>query len=263
MEIGINIYSGMKMENIVKYLKKFGVTRTFVSSEYEDFDNVMALFSKEGITCETLHAPYDTINDMWGDDEKKGDAVLARMKNAVDRCKQYNIPAVVVHVSSGRPMPAISEVGVARYKEVFDYAEKNGVAIALENLRYIENLDYFFKNYPYPGFCWDCGHENCFTQGIEVVPMYADKLIAIHISDNTCVPDSDDHLLPFDGNIDFEKVAKQLADSGYNGTLMLELAKDVDKNGEEIYMPLTDEEYIHRAVLSAKKLAEMVEKYKR
>ena len=82
MEIGISIYSGIEIESIVKSLKEHGVKRTFLSSEMEDFDNVMSLLNESEIICETLHAPFDTINDMWCKDEEKGNAVLTRLKNA-------------------------------------------------------------------------------------------------------------------------------------------------------------------------------------
>jgi len=92
--------------------------------------------------------------------------------------------------------------------------------------------------------------------------LYGDRLSALHIHDNRCGVDTDDHLLPFDGNIDFSVIAKNIADSGYKGTLMLEVAKNVIVNGKEPYKHITDEEYIERAVASAKKLADMIEIYK-
>ena len=227
MEIGISIYSGIEIESIVKSLKEHGVKRTFLRSEMEDFDNVMSLLNESEIICETLHAPYDTINDMWCKDEEKGNAVLTRLKNAVDRCVKYEIPIVVVHVSSGRPMPVITEEGIRRYQWLFEYAEERGIQIALENLRFFENLDYFFDNYDFPRFCWDNGHEVCFTPGADCLKKYKDRMIALHINDNRCDYDADDHIIPLEGNIDFDNVAKRLAQSGYDGTLMLEIAKDI------------------------------------
>ena len=115
------------------------------------------------------------------------------------------------------------------------------------------------EKYKIPGFCWDIGHEYCFSKGIKFMELFGDRLCALHIHDNRCVTDTDDHLLPFDGNIDFEEVAKAIAKSGYKGTVMLELNRFALVEGKKIYEDLDDEEYIKRAADSARKLADMIE----
>ena len=262
MEIGVSIFRGVDIDKQVECFKKLGVTRTFLASYAEDFDYAMQAFNKNGIICETLHAPFEKINDMWGDDEEAAKNILDRLKDSVDKCVKYNVPISVDHVSSGRPMPEITEKGVKRYEELFRYAKERGVKIALENLRYLENLQYFMDRYEDVGFCWDNGHEYCRAKGIRYMDHFGKRLIALHIHDNRCEMDTDDHLLPFDGNIDFETVAKDIADSGYEGSLMLEIGKLVSVDGKRVYENLSDEEYIKRAVDSARKVADMVEKYK-
>ena len=262
MNIGLGVFCGMEIENQVRCMKKFGVNRTFISSETSDFDNVMTLFKENGIICETLHAPFDGINDMWGEDMEKGEIMLNRFKNSIDKCEKYNIPVTIVHVSSGRPMPDITPIGVERYASLFSYAGEKGVKIALENLRYSENLSYFLDRFSQPGFCWDVGHENCFTDNIKFMELFGNRLCALHIHDNRCIKDRDDHLIPFDANIDFDYVAQAIADSGYNGTVMLEIGKSVTVDGKQVYGNLSDEEYIEKAAASAKKLSDMVESIK-
>ena len=77
------------------------------------------------------------------------------------------------------------------------------------------------------------------------------RLSALHIHDNDLK--NDNHSIPFDGSIDFEEVAKDLADSKYDVTLMLEILY----GGE---MPA--KEYYSKAVDSARKLVKMVESYR-
>lgn len=257
MEIGISIFSGMKIENQVKCFKKAGVNRTFVMSDIPDFDAAMKLFKDNDIICETLHAPFNGINNIWGFDENGAGDVSARLKDAVDKCKKYDIPTVIFHLSSGRPMPEINEIGVKRFEYLFEYAEKNGVTVALENQRYLENLSYFLNNFPITSFCWDCGHEYCFTTGIRFMEHFGKRLAALHIHDNRCGINTDDHLLPFDGNIDFEVVTQNIADSGYKGTLMLEVGKLSSIDGLNIYAAVSDEDYVMNAANVARKLADM------
>lgn len=261
MEIGINIFSGVTPEAQVECFKKYGVTRTFLASEDPELERVVKLFQENDILCETLHSPFDRINDMWKEGEE-GDRMLARLMDGVDKCAKYGIPVLIVHVSSGRPMPEISESGTKRYASLVEYAVKRGVTIAFENLRYLENLQYIIDLCPGCGFCWDCGHEYCYTPGVENVPILGDKLVAVHLHDNRCRLDADDHVLPFDGKIDMETVAKHLANSGYSGTIMLEITKDACFGEEKLYADWSDEEYIRVAADRARKLAEMVEGYR-
>ncbi len=261
MKTGMLIFGGIPHEKLAVLYKENGIENTFISSEAPDFDKVMDIYIRNGITVETLHAPFDGINAMWGSDKEKGDRMLARLFDSVDKCAKYGIPVTIIHVSSGRPMPEISEEGIRRYTTLFEYAEKKGVKVALENLRYIENLKYFFDRYTSPVFCWDTGHENCYTDGIKHMELFGNRLGALHIHDNRCAWDSDDHLLPFDGAIDFEEVARYIADSGYDGTIMLEVCRNSNIDGKNFYENISDEEYVKKAAEAVKRIASTVEKY--
>ena len=262
MNIGMNIFDGISIEKQVECFKKFGVDRTFWGSERPNFDETMQLLKKNGIICEALHAPYNGINAMWGEDEEAGQKMLDRLKDSVDKCAKYDIPVTVVHLSSGRPMPAINENGLRRYEALFDYAAERGVTVALENQRYLENLSYFMEHYQTPGFCWDNGHQYCCLKGVNLMGMFGHRLTALHIHDNRNKLDTDDHLIPFDGNIPFEEVARQIAESGYEGTLMLEIGKLSVIDGKQVYQDVTDEEYVQRAAAAARRVADMVEAYR-
>jgi len=262
MEIGVSIFRGISIERQAELFKKYGVKYTFTESEKENFDEVIECFQKNGIICETLHAPFDKINDMWKPGED-GEKMLARLTDAVDKCHKYNIPTVIIHISSGRPMTEITEYGIERYDRLMEYAGERNVKIAYENIRYMENVEFLMNRHKDAGFCWDNGHESCYTPGVPFMPSFGKRVIALHIHDNSGETDVDNHVLPFDGNIDFEEVAKHIADSGYNGSIMLEVSNLVSYKGEKIYEKLTDDEYVQRAVNSARKLADIVENYRK
>ena len=262
MEIGLAVFSGVSYEKQIECLKKVDVNRIFIDAEHPEFDDAMKAFQENGIICETLHAPFNKINDMWSD-SPEGDEMLQRLIKSVDRCAKYSVPTMIVHVSSGRPMTPITEAGDKRYKKLMDYAKEKGVKIAYENLRYLENLQHNLDLYPDSVFCWDCGHEYCYTPGIRYVPMFGKRLGALHIHDNACDVDTDDHVLPFDGKIDFDVIAKDLAESGYEGTLMLEITKEATYKGEALYKDLSAEEYYERAAAAARKIVGMIEEYRK
>ena len=254
MEVGINISQKRPYDEQIRSLKRCGIGHTFVGAEHPELDKVINCLTLNGIICDNLHAPYNNINDMWSNNDELADAMLLRLFNSVDCCVKYGIPVVVVHLSSGRPMPPITESGERRFAKLFDYAKINGIIVAVENQRFLENFSYFVDKYDV-GFCWDCGHEYGFSKGIRFMEMYGDRCVALHIHDNRCGDNTDDHYIPFDGNIDFNVIAKTIASKKYKGTLMLEVGK---KNS--IYDNMSEEEYICRASVAANKLSDMVEK---
>ena len=165
---------------------------------------------------------------------------------------------MVAHVSGGRPMPPITEIGLKRYDKFMAYAKEKGITIAIESHRYIENVKFMLERYPEAAFCLDTGHEDAFTPGIRHMPLWGTRLAATHISDNEYVCDKDMHMLPFDGHIDFDITARELCEYGYDGTLMLE----IKPGNHEMYADVTISDYYKRAAESVRKLADMVDKYK-
>lgn len=262
MNTGISVFSGIHYKKQIECFLKLGIKRTFLLSEEEDFENAIKAFGENGIICESLHAPFNKINDMWKSDEKEARKMLARLKDCVDKCAKFSVPIAVVHLSSGRPMPEINEKGIKRFEELFSYAEEKGVKIAMENQRFFENLSFFMERYQNLGFCWDVGHEYTFTEGIRFMELFGDRAVFTHIHDNRCETDTDDHLLPFDGSIDFNAVAENIVKSGYEGTLMLEVGKSSVIDGKKVYDDLTDDEYIEKAYLAVNKLKRMTEELK-
>ena len=58
-------------------------------------------------------------------------------------------------------------------------------------------------------------------------------------------------------------MAKEIAKSGYDGSLMLETSKLSRYGGAAVYEEMTDEEYCQRAAASLNKLKHMIEQYRR
>ncbi len=256
--IGMYVFK-LDNQKFLKGLIDNNIKRAFIESEKDNFDELMEAFIKNGITCETLHAPFNKINDMYSENEEDAKAMMDRLKDTIDKCEKYSIPIVITHLSSGRPMPQITPLAEKRFTEIFDYAEKKGVKIALENLRYKENLIYFLDKYKNAGFCWDNGHQYCCYSDFQFMEHYSDRLIALHLHDNRCEHDTDDHLIPFDGKVDWEKCAKQLAKSNFNGTIMFELCRYPIIDGKTTYQDLSDEEYFIKAKERCLRFEKMIE----
>ena len=254
MELGLSVHRGASYENQVKFFKKYGISHTFIMSNHPDFHSLMVLFRENGITCDNLHAPFKGINAMWGEDEAAAQNMFSQLVDSVDKCAQYGIPVTVVHLSSGRPMPEINELGVARFAKLFDYAAQKGVTVALENQRYKENLACFMERFQTPGFCWDCGHEYGATGEVGYMKLYGHRLAALHIHDNELCHDS--HAIPFSMNIDFPPIVKALKEIGYKGEFTLEADRHLSTFTEENAF-----DGMLELAASAKKLATMFEEF--
>ena len=236
-------------------IKEAGFDSVFVR-DYGDVERRIEYALKIGLEVETIHSPFDGINAIWeiGDE---GERMLARLKRTVEICKRYGIPISVVHVSSGDNPPRVSDVGLKRFDELISYAKKSNVILAFENLRKIGHLDSVlsaYKDDSTVGFCYDCGHENCFTKGISYPELYGEKLVCVHLHDNSCKKNEDLHLLPFDGSIDFKKVAAKLREVKYRGTVMIETHK-----GNPFHENTTIEEYIKTAYERADRIRNLLD----
>ena len=212
------------------------------------------LCARYGITYETIHAPFNTINNMWLDDPA-GEDTLADLTHTVDNCVLAGAGIAVVHLSSGMTPPSITDIGRERFARLVDHAERKNIRIAFENQRMLGNIAWAFEAFPQDtvGFCWDCGHEFCFTPGRHYMPLFGDRLICTHIHDNTAVFNEDRHYIPFDGVCDFRYVTDTLRTYGYTGSLMLEIGN------RERYGNMEPHAFLEKAAAAARKLRTMLD----
>lgn len=256
--IMLNAKKGLDAENYVKAIASLGFEATFTGvPAWERIDALGNIFAKNEVTWETMHAPFGHINDMWLDCEE-GETMYAELANGVDACRAAGVPILVVHLSSGLTPPPITDLGRSRFSRLVDYAAARQVQIAFENQRMLANIAWAFEAFekaPHVGFCYDTGHEGCFTPGRQYMPLFGQKLICTHIHDNSGVFDHDEHMIPFDGKLDYTRIARQIRESGFSGTLMLEVIAANSRH----YNDITCEAYLEKAAAAAKRLRNMVD----
>lgn len=222
-------------------------------NEYSDTDGDKSLnpdlARRNGLFVENVHTPYEGVNCIWLDGID-GNDFEKKLSDCIDDCSQYGIPTAVVHTSQGYTPPAFSQTGLDRIKRLVEAAEKMNVNIALENLRRPDCMNYIFSSIRSDrlGFCYDSGHENCFSKGTDFLTQYGSKLMALHLHDNDGTDDQ--HMLPGDGNIDWDILMKKLDAAGYSGTIALE----VDSRPAHGYTDNNPEVFLKRAFYAAKGL---------
>ena len=78
----------ISIEERARLMKENGFDATFIGLEEENLEEILACLKKYDIVCESCHAPFDGINNMWiaGAD---GDRMLERLCNCVDACAMH------------------------------------------------------------------------------------------------------------------------------------------------------------------------------
>jgi sugar phosphate isomerase/epimerase len=235
---------------------------TFFTDEYRyaDVAPIKERADALGLEYEFIHAPFHSINEMW----KPGVGYLTvfdYMKESIDTAAACDVPAVITHVSSGWNAPQVNDLGLARYDELVIYAREKGVTLAFENLRMLGNLACLVDRYEslsHVRFCFDCGHEHCYTKTVKLMDVFTNRVCCTHIHDNHGRPfddkvnDHDEHLLPFDGTYDYEQMMRKLDEYGYAGSLMLEVAQ----NREE-YRRMTHEAFLSTCYERIRRISEL------
>ena len=115
--------------------------------------------------------------------------------------------------------------------EILPASQALGFPIAMENFPgdTFEILSTLFDEYPADalGLCYDSGHGNIVhngraARGLEHLERHLDRLQALHLHDND--GSGDQHKLPFEGNIDWKRLADDIRRSAYARVVSFELS---------------------------------------
>ena len=218
---------------------------------------------EHGIYPHSIHAPYQAINLASFDDAERRNSV-DQVADTMRFLAKLGGRTVVVH-PSGRPLTpspgfyTLENIGMATenahrsISELVRVAEEEGVRMALENLpatketlirplETMRELRYFMADLPpeYVGICHDIGHTR--LSGLDIAEearIASERLYALHIQDGST--DSDDHLPPGHGILDFDSYSKALADIEFDGAWTMEvLAKNHPGTIEDVAIELAN-----------------------
>ena len=258
-EIGITSINGfhLSMEERFKMIRKAGFDSLLMwwgDDEIESKAERVKLAEKYNLSIENAHAPTENLNSLWLDTDN-GIEIVRHLEKCIIDCKEFEIKTMVLHLTNGSNPPSVSSIGIKRIEQIIECAVKNDVILAFENMRTLEHVQYILDNYVSPNvkFCYDSGHEHYWTSEMDWLEKYGDRLAAIHLNDNFA--DGDLHLIPCDGNIDFEIIMNKIAKSTYSGTLTLE----VEMNSSNLYDEIGFELFLNRAYNQGLKLRSNLE----
>ena len=209
----------------------------FAEKAYRDRE----ILDAAGIAVEQTHAPMNRYRTY--PDERFGEYY----KNAFEASKIVGAKYVVVHGDEYRVTDRYDEREIQDFAYDFlapyvDYAKKNGMAVAIENLfedhcfpevngrsRFtstageLKGLIERFND-PSVGCCWDFGHAACAfgtDKMLSALMEMGSCICCTHVHDNYYGKDL--HVSPFLGDIDWESHMKHLKTIGYKGKFSFEL----------------------------------------
>ena len=212
-------------------------TDFFMLPEDEFIEEVKAQRAKIeacGLKVHQAHAPW-VWNEPRDRTPEEREMWFLAMKKALKGVNALGADLMVVHALCPYNDSAENSDEVVSLNEQFianvaDFAAEYGITVCLENLP--------FKQHPVSSveavcgivdklnrdnlkICLDTGHAAIFDPDVAAAVRYiGDRLATLHIHDN--MGNSDSHLVPGDGIIDWEAFAKALKDIGYNGVISLE-----------------------------------------
>lgn len=225
----------------------FDVVELFATRSHFDYHDAGAIESlaewleDTRLTVHSLHAPISAslIEGVWGEsystaaaDGARRQRALSEIEAALRVARRIPYRFLVVHLGiPGHDVAGDNHLDAARrsIEAVHEKASEVGVRLALEVIpnalsapdslvRLIEDdleLDGI-------GICLDVGHAFMMGDAVEAVETCSGHLWTTHLHDNQ--GRSDDHLVPYDGGIDWDGVLLALQKIGYDGAWMFEVA---------------------------------------
>ena len=198
--------------------------------------------AETGVRLHSIHAPIaeSLTGTTWGAvfstafaDNAKRQAAVKEAEAALAIAREVPFDFMVLHLGTPKataPGGDNSRASAVRsLEEICRVAEPLGVRVAAEVIpndlssatTLVTMLERDFDTTSV-GLCMDFGHAHLMGDVPDAIEVAAEHLITTHVHDNR--GRSDDHLVPYQGSIDWPSALVTMMKIGYDGTYMMELA---------------------------------------
>lgn len=212
------------------------------------------LLNQFGLILDSIHAPFKNDDgDLSALEEKVRKQAVKNIKNAIDAAHSLASPIVILHLNarfSGQVTPKRLNQVRRSMEVVAPYAQTKNIELACENPDNQAKQTIFDAilaefTQPHVGVCYDSSHERIAGMSFRVLERYHDRIFAVHIADDIRL--KDDHLLPYEGNINWREFSRIFKGIKYQGVFLLEPEMRLSRFKE----PLV---FLKEALLRAKKI---------
>lgn len=283
-------YEDRPLEERLRTIQAVGYD--FVALDSGEMKQGVALCEKLGLPIENVHLSSRGTSKMWLEDDE---GITDRYCEEIAFCAANGLRVGIAHVTYGSQILPPNEQGLRRFERLAECAERNRFTLCLENTRASEHLEAVMERLKcaHIRYCYDSGHEIGMATGTpyfdRYLTQYGDRLGALHLHDS--IPGFDLHVAPFDGAIDWARVAGRLAETEYGSQKLCAEpggqinAKKEGKTAEElrrtyaamaiagdrelvrfydgyytVYESLSLEEYLDRFLRGMKRVAQLMKK---
>ncbi|HWF84382.1 MAG TPA: sugar phosphate isomerase/epimerase family protein [Vicinamibacterales bacterium] len=237
----------------------FETVELFATRTHFDFHSQAAIgdlqqwLAEAGLTLHGIHAPigegfqggrWSGVLSLASADAGARDKALAEAEHALFVARRIPTAVFIVHLGlprwqrsdaqgGGGEGTAAGAAGDTRdgarrsIEALADLAVPLGVRVALEvipnELSRAGSLVHFVDELDRPdvGICLDFGHAHLDGDLVDTIDIVSEHLAAVHVHDNR--GRGDDHLVPFEGTIDWPGALTGIQKVGYDGPLVLEI----------------------------------------
>ncbi len=224
----------------------FETVEVFAARTHLDYHNPSVVadlqqwLTEARLELHSVHAPVSDPAGRTGEymsiasaDAKARAVAMAEVERALQIARRIPMKVFVVHLGWPRTHKGFggSNRDAARrsIETLFEMAEPLGVRLAVEVIpndlsRPGSLVDFAEEDLDAAeiGICLDVGHAHLDGDVVDAIEITSGHLASIHLHDNR--GRADDHLVPFDGTIDWPAAMTALQKVGYEGVLIFELA---------------------------------------
>jgi len=222
----------------IQQIELWGMRPHFDYMDAQTVTRLKADLAQRGMRVYAVHAPFYAHVEqlkqgreisLCADNPAQREQSRQHIGMVMELLPQLGAKTLILHV--GGLHDEFSSPRIELFKEsglkLLPQLERLDLKLALENiatpLSALSNLIALVReiNSPRVGLCLDIGHANLQGRPGEAIERCAGSLLAVHLSDND--GQSDQHLVPGEGNIPWPEVIRRLDKIGFNGPLTLEL----------------------------------------
>jgi len=235
---------------------KFDFAELSVEEPFADHEMLMKNRKKMNDFLEKnkifLYAHAPPWVDLGNLNEKVRNVWIEESKNILYVCSKIGVKNVNFHVfarsrylRNKQTKKFVVGNSVKGFTILSRFAENLGIGITLENTwEDVPDMKYFLKKIPYIKFNLDAGH--AFVKGrmplvLKYIKQLNKNMVHMHLHDNR--GQFDEHLSIGKGNVDFEKITKELKRMKYDSTITMEVfssKKDAAKSMNKLKRMLNE-----------------------
>lgn len=222
----------------------------FITDDWEKWlDEILEVVERYQVEIRQAHAP---VFNFIKADPVSIEKHKQLMQRSIECSKQLGVKWLVCHPETAYSAEGVKdslEENYRFYSEMNELAEKANVGLALENMweyniapkrKFATTVEELLQligklNSKNIGVCWDFVHGAIMQQDQQsALRLVGDKLKVIHVSDYIGTGLEANHLLPFDGDMEWEPLMNTLREINYKGDMTYEIHRFTQNIPDEL-----------------------------